>query len=120
LRVTAIRSGVAAEYLSHAPRSRRISMAETQHPSGVSRRKALLTGAGLVAAGAVAGATGGLVTAQLADGGLAAPKGNPKVPVMVHLRDAHAGQFDVFFGDSKVTIVDTSFAARLVRAADAA
>jgi hypothetical protein len=96
-------------------------MAETQHPSGVSRRKAILTGAGLVAAGAVAGATGGLVAAQLGVGdALAAPGGNPKVPVMVHLRDAHAGQFDVFFGDSKVTIVDTDFAAKLVRAAEAA
>jgi len=96
-------------------------MADAQQLSGVSRRKAILTGAGLVAAGAVAGATGGLATAQFAEGGgLTAPEGNPKVPVMVHLRDAHAGQFDVFFGDSKVTVVDTNFAAKLVKVADAA
>ena len=96
-------------------------MAEHRNPSGVTRRKAILTGAGLVAAGAVAGAAGGLVTAQLAEGGtLGAPNGNPKVPVMVHLRDAHTGQFDVFFADSKVTITDTNFAAKLVKAADAA
>ncbi|HEX6685957.1 MAG TPA: hypothetical protein VF062_24485 [Candidatus Limnocylindrales bacterium] len=96
-------------------------MADAQHSSGVSRRKALLTGAGLVAAGAVAGATGGVVTTRLAGGGsLAAPGGNPQVPVMVHLRDAPSGQFDVFFGDNKVTLVDTTFAARLVQAAAAA
>jgi hypothetical protein len=97
-------------------------MADAQQSSGVSRRKAILTGAGLVAAGAVAGATGGLVTTRLAEGGslAAAPKDNPKVPVMVHLRDARAGEFDVFFGDNKVTIVDTNFAAKLVNAAAAA
>lgn len=96
-------------------------MADAQQLAGVSRRKALLTGAGLVAAGAVAGATGGLVTTQLADGGsLSAPKENPKVPVMVHLRDAPAGRFDVFFGDNKVEIVDTGFAAKLVNAASKA
>ncbi len=93
-------------------------MTDPQDLRGMSRRKAILAGAGLVAAGAVAGAAGGLVTAQLAEGGsLGAPDDNPKVPVMVHLRDAHAGQFDVFFGDVKVEIVDTNFAAKLVRAA---
>ncbi|HZM78898.1 MAG TPA: hypothetical protein VFC19_24480 [Candidatus Limnocylindrales bacterium] len=96
-------------------------MADAQHVSGVSRRKAILTGAGLVAAGAVAGATGGVVTTRLAEGGLlSAAKENPKVPVMVHLRDAPSGQFDVFVGADKVTIIDTDFAAKLVKAADAA
>jgi hypothetical protein len=92
-------------------------MAYAQHRSGVSRRKALVTGAGLVAAGAVAGAAGGLVTERVVEGTLAAPKDNPKVPVMVHLRDARAGQFDVFYGGEKVEIVDTTFAAKLVQAA---
>jgi hypothetical protein len=69
----------------------------------------------------VAGAAGGFVTAQLADGGsLTGADESPKVPVMVHLRDAKAGQFDVFFGDNKVSIVDTNFAAKLVKAAAAA
>lgn len=96
-------------------------MAYAQQSGGVSRRKALLTGAGLVAAGAVAGATGGVVTAQMAEGGpLAAPKENPKVPVMVHLRDAPTGRFDIFFGDNKVEIVDTNFAAKVVKAAGTA
>lgn len=93
-------------------------MADVQQPSGVSRRKAIMTGAGLVAAGAVVGATGGLVATQVAEGGsLAAPKENPKVPMMVHLRDARDGKFDVFFGETKVEIVDTNFAAKLVQAA---
>jgi hypothetical protein len=89
-------------------------MADAQPPRGFSRRRAILTGAGLVAAGAA----GGLIT-QLAEGGglLGAAKDNPKVPVMVHLRDARAGQFDVFFGDVKVEIVDANFAAKLVQAA---
>jgi len=92
-------------------------MADAQHSSGVSRRKAIFTGAGLVAAGAVAGVAGGLVTERVVEGTLAAPKDNPKVPVMVYLRDARAGQFDVFFGENKVEIVDVNFAAKLFDAA---
>jgi hypothetical protein len=88
-------------------------MADAQN-SGVSRRTAILAGAGLVAVGA----TGGALTAKLAGGGtLSAATENPKVPMMVHLRDAPSGQFDVFFGETKVTIVDTDFAAKLVKAA---
>jgi hypothetical protein len=96
-------------------------MESTEHPGGVSRRKVMVTGAGLVVAGAVAGAAGGAVTTQLLpSGGSAGAKGNPKLPVMVYLRDANTGHFDVFVGDSKLTVVDTNFAAQLVRAADAA
>jgi hypothetical protein len=81
----------------------------------------MLAGAGLVAAGAVAGAAGGVVTTQLlADGGPAGAKGNPKLPVMAYLRDADTGHFDVFVGDSKLTVVDTNFAAQLVRASETA
>jgi nitrous oxide reductase len=93
-------------------------MAEAQHlRGGVSRRKALLTGAGLVAAGAVAGAAGGVVTTKAAEGTLSAAKENPKVPMMVHLRDAPTGKFDIFFGEVKVEVTDTNFAAKLVDAA---
>ena len=96
-------------------------MADTEHRSGVSRRNVMVTGAGLVVAGAVAGAVGSAVATQLlADGGPAGAKGNPKLPVMVYLRDATIGHFDVFVGDRKLTIVDTNFAARLVTAAEAA
>jgi len=94
-------------------------MADVQQPSGVSRRKAIMTGAGLVAAGAVVGVTGGLVTTRVAEGGSlpGAPKENLKVPVMVHLRDATAGKFDVFVNDTLVEVVDPGFAAKLVQAA---
>jgi hypothetical protein len=96
-------------------------MASTQQPSGVSRRRAMLTGAGLVVAGTVAGAAGGVLTTQLlADDRTAGAQGNPKLPVMVYLRDANTGDFDVFVGPNKLTVVDPGFAARLVRAAEAA
>ena len=96
-------------------------MASTQQPGGVSRRKAMLTGAGLVVAGTVVGATGGVVGTQLlADDRPGGASANPKLPVMVYLRDANSGRFDVFVGDSKLTVVDTRFAAQLVAAAEAA
>jgi hypothetical protein len=96
-------------------------MASTERPGGVSRRKAMATGAGLVAAGAIVGATGGVVATQLlADGQPAGAKGTPGLPVMVYLRDANTGHFDVFVGDSKLTVVDPNFAAQLVKAAEAA
>jgi hypothetical protein len=89
-------------------------MADVQPLRGFSRRRAILTGAGLVAAGAA----GGLVTARLTEGsGVLGASEDPKVPVMVHLKDARAGQFDVFFGDVKVEIVDASFASKLAKAA---
>lgn len=97
-------------------------MASTQQPGGVSRRRAMLTGAGLVVAGTVVGAAGGVVTTQvLADDQTAGAKGNPKLPVMVYLRDANTGDFDVFVGAIKASVVDPNFAAKLVKvAADAA
>jgi len=91
-------------------------MVDAQQFSGaMSRRRALLTGAGLVAAGVAIGASGGLATAQFAaSGSFAASAEETPLPVMVHLRDASTGQLDVFFGDNKVTIEDAAFAARLV------
>jgi hypothetical protein len=37
-------------------------------------------------------------------------------PVVVYLRDAASGEFDVFAGTSRATIVDPDLAARLTRA----
>lgn len=87
-----------------------------QFGGAVSRRRALLTGAGLVAAGVVAGATGGVAATQFAASGsfAAVSAEDGQLPVMVHLLDASTGQLDVFFGDNKVTIEDTAFVARLV------
>jgi hypothetical protein len=93
-------------------------MASTQQPGGVSRRKAMLTGAGLVVAGTVVGATGGVVGTQLlADDAPGGASANPKLPVMVYLRDATTGDLDVFVGPNRVPVVDPSFAAKLVRVA---
>jgi hypothetical protein len=93
-------------------------MTHEQHPerAGLSRRKVILTGAGVAAAGVVVGAGVPLVsslhtdgTAQAADGQTAAPD----LPVMVHLRDAKAGRFDVFVGTERIPLTDSAFAARL-------
>jgi hypothetical protein len=92
-------------------------MVDAQQFSGaMSRRRALLTGAGLVAAGVAVGATGGLATAQFAASGsfAAVSAQEAPLPVMVHLLDASTGQLDVFFGDNKVTIEDAAFVAKLV------
>lgn len=89
---------------------------------GVSRRKVILTGAGLAAAGVVVGAAVPLVTAQQAADGSAEVEtqtANPAEPVMVHLRDAVTGHFDVFVGTRRVQVTDRAFAARLAKAATA-
>src|SRR5262245_1817748 len=93
--------------------SRRIPMAQTEH-RGVSRRKALLTGAGLF----VAGAAGGVLATQLADGSLAGAPKSPKLPVMVYLRDH--GDFDVFVGNRNVRLSNPGFAAQLAEVAEQA
>ncbi|MPZ84370.1 MAG: hypothetical protein GEV28_29850 [Actinophytocola sp.] len=92
-----------------------------QRSGGVSRRKVILTGAGLAAAGVVVGAAVPLVTQSVADGSaeVETPKGIPTEPVMVHLRDAATGHFDVFVGTRRVQVTDRAFAARLAKAATA-
>lgn len=91
--------------------------------AGPTRRKVILTGAGVAAAGVVVGAGVPLVGSQLAGGeatagaGSAEPVAAPAKPVMVHLRDAASGQFDVFVGTEKVQVTDRAFAARLAGAA---
>ena len=85
-------------------------------PAGPSRRKVILTGAGLAAAGVVVGAGVPLATSQFASG--EAESGEPVAaaphePVMVHLRDASAGHFDVFIGTRRIQYTDRAFASRL-------
>ncbi|HWM03317.1 MAG TPA: hypothetical protein VNP92_13375 [Actinophytocola sp.] len=100
-------------------------MSQEQQPEaatgGLSRRKVILTGAGLAAAGVVVGAAVPLATTQLADGNAVpeSPATNPTDPVMVHLRDAASGRFDVFVGTRRVQYTDRAFAARLTRIATA-
>ena len=87
--------------------------------AGLNRRKVILTGAGIAAAGVVVGAGVPLVSSQIASGEGASgePVAAPSKPVMVHLRDAQRGQFDVFVGTERVQVTDPSFAARLSAAA---
>jgi hypothetical protein len=84
-------------------------MAEQQHPGGVTRRR-LLKGAGIAAAGAVVGAAVPLAVNEFGESTASA---TPDLPVMVYLRDARAGSFDVFVGTRRVEMTDRAFAARL-------
>jgi len=87
--------------------------------AGLNRRKVILTGAGIAAAGVVVGAGVPLVSSQVAsgEGESGEPVAAPSKPVMVHLRDAQRGQFDVFVGTERVQVTDRAFAARLSNAA---
>jgi hypothetical protein len=84
-------------------------MTEQQQRDGMSRR-GLLRGAGIAAAGAVVGAAVPLTVAEFGETRAA---GAPELPVMVHLRDARSGSFDVFVGTRRVEMTDRAFAARL-------
>jgi hypothetical protein len=85
----------------------------------LSRRSVILKGAGLAAAGVVVGAAVPLAAEALSAEPGTAPAttlgsaANPELPVMVHLRDASAGNFDVFVGTRRVEVTDRAFAARL-------
>ena len=86
--------------------------------AGLNRRKVILTGAGIAAAGVVVGAGVPIVGSQLtSDAESGEPVGAPAKPVMVHLRDAGAGHFDVFVGTERIQVTDRAFAARLSDAA---
>ncbi|HEV7648649.1 MAG TPA: hypothetical protein VGP26_10840 [Actinophytocola sp.] len=92
---------------------------QTQPESaGLNRRKVILTGAGVAAAGVVVGAGVPIVSSRLAGGDAEAgePVAAPDKPVMVHLRDAGAGHFDVFVGTERAQVTDRGFASRLARA----
>jgi hypothetical protein len=107
-------------------------MSSQSHPdptAGLSRRS-VLRGAG--AAGAVgiaaavgAGAASGVAAAARPADNRANPDnrataehsaGAAGAPVVVYLRDAASGEFDVFAGTSRATMVDPDLAARLTRA----
>jgi len=107
-------------------------MSSQSHPdptAGPSRRS-VLRGAG--AAGAVgiaaavgAGAASGVAATRPAADNRANPDnrataehsaGAAGAPLVVYLRDAASGEFDVFAGTSRATMVDPDLAARLTRA----
>lgn len=90
--------------------------------SQLSRRNVILKGAGLAAAGVVVGAAVPLAASELSENRPAEAAGtaeHPAVPVMVHLRDARSGNFDVFVGTRRVEVTDRAFAARLSQIASA-
>lgn len=87
-----------------------------REPGTVSRRKLIVTGATLAAAGVAVGAA---ATIPFSSNDSAAPEemaAAPDKPVMVHLRNAKEGTFDVFIGTERVQLVDRAFAARLSNA----
>ena len=104
-------------------------MSAQSHPeptAGPSRRS-VLRGAGAAGAVGIAAAVG----VGAASGGAAAatrpaahrtaagaehPADAAGAPLVVYLRDAASGEFDVFAGTSRATIVDRDLAARLTRA----
>ena len=96
-------------------------MSSQSHPeptAGPSRRS-VLRGAG--AAGAVgiaaavgAGAASGVAAASTRPAAHSADAAG--APLVAYLRDAASGEFDVFAGTSRATMVDPDLAARLTRA----
>jgi hypothetical protein len=91
-------------------------------PRTVSRRTLIFTGASLAAAGVAVGAAASIPFSGNDTAGAAAPESpseNPKLPVMVHLRDATSGDFDVFVGTTRFKLNDRAFAARLANAVTA-
>jgi hypothetical protein len=96
-------------------------MLHEQHPNEpgtVSRRRLILTGAGLAAAGVAVGAVAAIPFAA-SDDTPGAASADPEKPVMVHLRSATDGTFDVFVGTNRVQLTDRAFAARLAQAVKA-
>ncbi|MGH3761483.1 hypothetical protein [Actinophytocola sp.] len=81
--------------------------------TGPTRRKVILTGAGIAAAGVAVGAGVPLVAAQLSGAESGEPVAGPEKPVMVHLRDAASGRFDIFVGTERIELTDPAFASRL-------
>jgi hypothetical protein len=112
---------------SHAGPPADPAAAAAEPQPGLSRRS-MLRGAGAGAAGLAAIAVAGpAVPALAAAKRPAAPArseskaGSPSEPVsepvVVHLRDVHSGEMDVFAGTSHTRLRDPELAARLARAA---
>jgi hypothetical protein len=75
-------------------------------------RRRVLTIAATVGVGASAVSVAGLSLAGETPG-----KADTAAPLVISLRDAKKGTFDVFSGGSKTTLTDRKLAARLLKAA---
>ena len=103
-------------------------MSSQSHPepsAGRPSRRSVLRGAGAAGAVGIAAAVGvgaasgvaAAATRPAADNRTnAGNRAAVGAPVVVYLRDAASGEFDVFAGTSRATIVDPDLAARLTRA----
>ncbi|MFL6123583.1 hypothetical protein [Actinophytocola sp.] len=89
---------------------------QPREPGTVSRRKLILTGASLAAAGVAVGAVASIPFTERDSASESAGDG-PKEPVMVYLRSG--GEFDVFVGQERIRLTDHAFAARLTDAVTA-
>lgn len=87
-----------------------------REPGTVSRRKLIVTGATLAAAGVAVGAAATIPFSANNSAAAEEVGAAPKDPVMVHLRNANEGTFDVFIGTERIQLVDRAFAARLSNA----
>jgi hypothetical protein len=90
-------------------------------PGPPSRRSVLRVAAGAGAAGIAATALGGVITpasAVTSDRALhAAPDEHAEAePLVLHVRDAAAGEIDLFHGLTQTRLHDRDLAARIVRA----
>jgi hypothetical protein len=81
----------------------------TRAVSRLSRRR-VLTIAGAVGVGATTAGVAGLSLAGETAGS------NDTAPLVISLRDAKKGTFDVFSGGSKVTLTDKKLAVKLLKA----
>jgi hypothetical protein len=89
--------------------------------NGISRRKMIATGATLAAAGVAVGAVGMGVVAPGSPNAPAA-SGAPGAgdPMMVYLKNAESGQFDVFVGERHASFANRDMAAQVIDAANRA
>ena len=88
---------------------------DQREPGTVSRRKLIITGTSLAAAGVAVGAVASIPFTATED---AESLGEgPDKPVMVYLREN--GRFDVFVGQDRIQLTDRAFAARLTSAVKA-
>lgn len=85
--------------------------------TGMSRRKALVAGAGVVA-GAAAVASGVRVSFSGEDAAaVTSATGGHDVPLILNLTDPRRGAFDLYVGTEVVHVVDRAFASRVAGAA---
>jgi hypothetical protein len=85
---------------------------------GLTRRKVIVTGAAIAAAGVAVGAGGALLASDHSGPSRVAGAAQPSEPVMVHLKDAQSGQLDLFVGQRRLSFTDRDIAARLAQASN--